>query len=123
MINRETASRQLGLHPLRRFLQVLLAPVFLEACCVTTKSRVPAHENLTQVLEQVENGYPQIPNHKKIVTKTFTEYNPLTRELASVYKEHRDNCIYMFFQGAKFLESDFKLIEPFAQCFPLWHIF
>ena len=46
---------------------------FYNMCCVTIKSRLTAHENLTQDLEQVENGNPQIYNHQKTVAKTFTE--------------------------------------------------
>ena len=38
-------------------------------CCVTIKSRVTAHENLTQVIGQVENGHPQIYNHQKDCNK------------------------------------------------------
>ena len=88
MIFHVTASRQLGLPSLRLLLKVLLTPVLLGACCVTIKSRVTAHENLTQVLEQVENGYPQCVYLKKNVTKTFPEYNSLTRALVSVCIEH-----------------------------------
>ena len=46
-----------------------------------------AHKNLTQVLVQVENGYPQTSYHEKFQTKLFTEYSPLTRELVPVCKE------------------------------------
>ena len=51
------------------------------------KQSSQAQENLTRVLEQVENGYPQICNHQKTVTKTFTQYNLLARELVPIYIE------------------------------------
>ena len=35
------------------------------------KQSSQAHENLTQVLEQVENGYPQICNHQKNCNKNL----------------------------------------------------
>ena len=44
-----------------------------EKIAIVVKQSSQAHENLTQVLEQVENGYPQICNHQKTVTKTFTQ--------------------------------------------------
>ena len=40
-------------------------PILLGACCVTIKSRVTTHANLIQVLEQIENGYPQKCNHQR----------------------------------------------------------